>query len=320
LKLRENEIAKVSVGSLCRLFGVSRQAFYSKQERSQQSISQAMLVLDLVAALRREIPGLGTRKLHLLLMEPLAESGIKLGRDKLHKLLQNHSLVLRRQRQTPQTTDSDHRLRKYPNLLISITITAPRQVWVSDITYLCIGLGFGYLSLVTDAYSKLIVGYCLHRFLTAEGSLNALNMALTDHWEQGQELIHHSERAVRRCGSQYCSFEYVRRLKEAGIAISMTQDSDPYENAIAERVNGILKVDFHLSRVFTTFEEASRAVQKSVYNYNHLRPHMSCSYLTPVAAHQSQEPLKKHWKPKNYKRSRSAGDQTDAQKPPPSPT
>lgn len=263
-----------------------------------------MLVLDLVTALRRDVPGLGTRKLHLLLAEPLAKSGIKLGRDKLHRILQTHALVMRQSRQTPQTTDSNHRLQKYPNLLIDRAITAPRQVWVSDITYLYIGLGFGYLSLVTDAYSKLIVGYCLHPFLTAEGSLKALDMALSTHLERGDELIHHSDR-----GSQYCSFDYVRKLKGANILISMTQQGDPYENAIAERVNGILKTDFRLNRVFTTFEEAEKAVEKSIYNYNHLRPHMSCGYLTPVLAHQSEHPLKKFWKPKVYKRSKVVRDQ-----------
>lgn len=229
-----------------------------------------MLVLDLVTALRRDVPGLGTRKLHLLIAEPLAQSGIKLGRDKLHKILQTHALIIRQGRQTPQTTDSNHRLHKYPNLLIDRVITAPKQVWVSDITYLYIGLGFGYSSLITDAYSKLIVGYCLHPFLTAEGSLKALDMALATHLEREQEMIHHSDR-----GSQYCSFDYVRKLKGANILISMTQQGDPYENAIAERVNGILKTDFRLNRVFVTFEEAEKAVEKSIYNYNHLRPHMN---------------------------------------------
>lgn len=263
-----------------------------------------MLVLDLVTALRRDVPGLGTRKLHLLLAEPLAQSGIKLGRDKLHKILHTHALIIRQGRQLPQTTNSNHRLQKYPNLLIDRPITAPQQVWVSDITYLYIGLGFGYLSLITDAYSKLIVGYCLHPFLTAEGSLKALDMALAVHSEREQELIHHSDR-----GSQYCSFEYVQKLKGANIMISMTQQGDSYENTIAERVNGILKTDFRLNRVFTTFEEAQKAVDKSIYNYNHLRPHMSCGYLTPVMAHQSEQPLKKHWKTKVYKRSKPIRDQ-----------
>lgn len=287
---------RVSVGHLYRLFGVSRQAFYQRQHNAQRVRGHSLLVLDLVLALRREIPGLGTRKLHLLLQQPLAASGIKLGRDKLHQLLQTHDLILRQKRSVPKTTNSAHSLHKYPNLLVDIGLTAPRQAWVCDITYLCIGLGFGYLSLITDAYSKLIVGYCLHPLLTVEGSLKALEMALQREPPNAAPLIHHSDR-----GSQYCSFAYIQRLRQAGIAISMTQHGDPYENAAAERVNGILKTDFRLNRVFTTFDEAARAVEQSVRNYNHLRPHMSCGYLTPAAAHASTEPLQKHWKPKVYK-------------------
>ena len=286
----------MSVGHLCRLFGVSRQAFYHRQHDAQRVRGHSLLVLDLVLALRREIPGLGTRKLYLLLQLPLAASGIKMGRDKLHQLLQTHDLILRQKRSVPKTTNSAHSLRKYPNLLVDITLRAPQQAWVCDITYLCIGLGFGYLSLLTDAYSKLIVGHCLHPLLTVEGSLNALEMALQSEHPRSSLLIHHSDR-----GSQYCSFAYIQRLRQAGIAISMTQQGDPYENAVAERVNGILKTDFRLNRVFTTFDEAARAVEQSIHNYNHLRPHMSCGYLTPAAAHSSTEPLQKHWKPKVYK-------------------
>ena len=169
---------RVSVGHLCRLFGVSRQAFYHRQHCTQRVRGHSLLVLDLVLALRREIPGLGTRKLYLLLQQPLAASGIKMGRDKLHQLLQAHDLILRQKRSVPKTTNSAHSFRKYPNLLVDIILTAPQQAWVCDITYLCIGLGFGYLSLLTDAYSKLIVGYCLHPLLTVQGSLKALEMAL----------------------------------------------------------------------------------------------------------------------------------------------
>ena len=137
-----------------------------------------------------------------------------------------------------------------------MVLTAPQQAWMCDITYLCIGLGFGYLSLLTDASSKRIVGYCLHPLLTVEGSLKALEMALQSEQPRPASLIHHSDR-----GSQYCSFSTSQRLRQAGIAISMTQHGDPYENAVAERVNGILKTDFRLNRVFTSFNEAARAVE-----------------------------------------------------------
>ncbi|MDF7815201.1 IS3 family transposase [Hymenobacter sp. YC55] len=285
----------MSVARLCQLFGVSRQAFHQREHYTQHAHSHSMLVLDLVVALRKQIPGLGTRKLYLLLQEPFAQSGIRMGRDKLHNLLQAHGLTLRHKRSAPKTTNSAHGLQKYPNLLSDQLITAPQQVWVCDITYLCIGLGFGYLSLITDAYSKLIVGYCLHPMLTSEGCLRALEMALHQERPKATTLIHHSDR-----GSQYCSFQYIRTLREAGIAISISRYGDPYENAIAERVNGILKTDFRLNQVFASFEEAARVVERSIQNYNHLRPHMSCDYLTPAAAHANNQPLKKHWKPKRY--------------------
>ena len=214
-----------------------------------------------------------------------------MGRDKLHPLLQAHDLILRQKRSVPKTTNSAHSFRKYPNLLVDIILTAPQQAWVCDITYLCIGLGFGYLSLLTDAYSKLIVGYCLHPLLTVQGSLKALEMALQSEQPRPVSLIHQSDR-----GSQYGSFAYIQRLRQAEMAIRMTQHGDPYENAVAERVNGILKTDFRLNRVFATFDEAARVVEQCVRNYNHLRPHMSCGYLTPAAAHISTEPLQKHWK------------------------
>ena len=287
---------RVHVGHLCRLFGVSRQAFYHRQHYAQQVRGHSLLVLGPGTRASARVPGPGTRKLHLLLHQSLAASGIKMGRDKLHQLLHTHDLILCQKRSVPKTTNSAHRLRKYPNLLADVTLTAPQQPWVCDITYLCIGLGFGYLSLLTDAYSKLIVGYCLHPLLTVESALKALKMALQSEQPRPASLIHHSDR-----GSKYCSFAYIQRLRQAEVAISKTQQGDPCENAVAERVNGILKTDFRLNRVFTTFAEAARAVEQSVRNYNHLRPHMSCGYLTPAAAHISTEPLQKHWKPKVYK-------------------
>jgi len=250
-----------------------------------------MLVLDLVAAIRREIPGLGTRKLYLLLRHNLRESGIKMGRDKLHKLLQAHNLLVRRKKSIPRTTNSNHWMKKYPNLIKGMEIRETETVWVCDLTYICVGRDFNYLSLVTDAHSRMIVGYCLHPFLTTDGCLKALSMALLKRTKVSDKLIHHSDR-----GSQYCSFEYVKTLKEARIAISMTDNGDPYENAMAERVNGILKVDFQLNKAFKSHAEALLATEAAVRNYNTLRPHMSCDYLTPELAHRLDEPLRKHWK------------------------
>lgn len=259
-----------------------------------------MLILDLVAAIRREIPGLGTRKLYLLLRHNLLESGIKMGRDKLHKLLQNHNLLVKRKKYLPHTTNSKHWMKKYPNLLKETEVKETESAWVSDLTYICVGQDFNYLSLITDAHSRMIVGYCLNPFLTTDGCLRALDMALAQRTKPGSKLIHHSDR-----GTQYCSFDYVRKLNESRIGISMTENGDPYENAMAERVNGILKIDFQLNRVFKSHAEALLATQSAIHNYNKLRPHMSCDYLTPQLAHLLDKPLRKHWKGKTDKNEKA---------------
>jgi len=273
------------------LFGKSRQAYYHKEKHQDKKCIDELLVLDLVIALRREIPGLGTPKLHLLLQSTFKKSGIKMGRDKLHALLQSRRLIITRKKLVPKTTNSCHWMKKYPNLIRDKIIDSTESVWVSDLTYICVGFDFNYLSLITDAHSKMIVGYCLHQFLTTEGCLNALNMALSARNKMNSKLIHHSDR-----GSQYCSFQYVTKLMDANIAISMTENGDPYENAIAERVNGILKSDFRLNRVFKNHLEALSATETAIRNYNNLRPHMSCDYMTPARAHELDLPLmKKHW-------------------------
>ncbi len=277
------------------MFGKSRQAFHQRRTFLDQRAAQSMLALGLVTAIRREIPGLGTKKLYLLLREPLQKSGIAMGRDRLHELLRAHRLLIRHGRAVPKTTHSNHLLRKYPNLIKQLPITETEQVWVCDLTYIYVGFDFNYLSLITDASSKKTVGYCLHQFLSTEGCLIALEMALSTRSKQGNGLIHHSDRGV-----QYCSFEYVKRLKAAAIAISMTDSGEAYENQIAERVNnGILKHEFRLNQVFKSHMEALLAVETGIRNYNTLRPHMSCGYLTPSQAHQVEEPLVKQWKNKS---------------------
>jgi transposase InsO family protein len=187
---------------------------------------------------------------------------------------------------------------KYPNLIKDLVISSTETVWVCDMTYICVGQNFSYLSLITDAHSRLIVGYCLHQFLNTEGCVKALEMAIANRTKLNKDhkLIHHSDR-----GSQYCSFQYVKKLRDAGIIISMTDNGDPYENAMAERLNGILKADFKLNRWFKSHAEALLATDAAVRNYNTLRPHMSCNYLTPQAAHQLDQPLRKHWKKKSRK-------------------
>ncbi|WP_316794280.1 IS3 family transposase [Pedobacter frigoris] len=298
--MRDNRIANVGVGPLCKLFGKSRQAYYQKYYHTEEVNTQNMLVLDLVAAFRREIPGLGTNKLYRLIRPSLHLSEIKMGRDKLHSLLQAHNLIIRASRRAPKTTNSNHWMKKYPNLIKDLQIVTTEQVWVCDLTYICVGNDFNYLSLITDAHSRMIVGYCLHPFLNTEGCITALEMAIASRTKEGaaNSLIHHSDR-----GSQYCSFQYVSKLRESGVNISMTDNGDPYENAMAERINGILKVDFKLNRLFKSHAEALLATKSAIANYNLLRPHMSCDYLTPQAAHLLDQPMRMHWKKKQGRQS-----------------
>lgn len=239
------------------------------------------------------MPYIGTRKLHYLLSSVLQEHDISIGRDQLFDLLSaNQLLIRRRKRRKAITTNSDHPFRKYPNLVKGLSIKEPNRLWVSDITYISLRSQFAYLSLVTDAYSKKIVGYCLYPTLQKEGSMKALFKALETITQPLETtLIHHSDR-----GLQYCCSEYIKVLTENGIIISMTEKGDPYENAIAERVNGILKHEFGLNKCFDDYETAVEAVAKSVEVYNTIRPHSSCNYMTPSLAHQCNGELKLKWK------------------------
>ena len=213
-----------------------------------------------------------------------------MGRDKLNTLLRNHGLLITRKKRGARTTNSNHVFRRYPDLAKNLEVNRSEQLWVSDITYICISYDFNYLSLITDAYSKKIMGYCLHPYLTNEGTISALNMAIKNR-SGDLSLMHHSD-----LGVQYCSFDYVRLLNKERISISMTQNGEAYENPIAERINGILKTEFNLSRIFKSRSEALLAVKMAIEAYNNVRPHMSCGYLTPTEAHGSIEPLVKHWK------------------------
>lgn len=250
------------------------------------------IVLKLVREIRQDLPRAGVPKLHFMLQDKLRAHGIKMGRDALYELLGEHGYLIRYRRRKPYTTDSNHRYKKYPNLIRDIKyLTQPGQLWVSDITYISMKEKFSYLSIVTDAYSHKIIGYCLHPTLHSNGPVNALLMAVRS--KRGALLIHHSDR-----GSQYCCADYVKMLEHYGIQISMTEKGDPYENAMAERVNGILKGEFLLDKTFASFSDAEHAVANAIEKYNHIRPHDSCDKLTPVQAHDNNGFLRKRWKTK----------------------
>ncbi len=234
-----------------------------------------------VLVLRRQMPRLGTRKLYHLLK---AEGIIHIGRDKLFSVLRQEGLLVNRKRKYTITTNSKHWLRKYPNLIKGICLERPEQLWVADITYIDTLDGNAYLHLVTDAYSKQIMGYELCNNMEATSTLKALKMALDKREYKASELIHHSDR-----GLQYCSNLYTDCLKENNVAISMTENGDPYENAIAERVNGILKDEFGLSDKLEDVIQAKELTGQSIRIYNNLRPHLSCSMLTPNQMHKQDK-------------------------------
>lgn len=286
----KESFTSVGIGRLCRLFGKTRHAYYDKQWYLKEKMEQNLIVLEMVHLLRREMPKLGTRKLYYMLDPFFREHEIKMGRDALNKLLQEHGLLIQRKRRYTVTTNSNHWLRKYPNLIKNIEVKEAEQIWVSDITYICLKEGFNYLSLITDAYSRKIVGYYLHKNLSNYGPLEALQHALISRKSSNNILIHHSDRGV-----QYCSSQYVDLLESNNIHISMAEKGSPYENALAERVNGILKTEFGLGEIFKTHKEALEKIIKSINTYNEKRPHMSCGMLTPSIAHRTKGELIRAW-------------------------
>lgn len=263
----------------CALFGFSKQAYFKQKRRQQTSLMEHSRTKNLVMGFRRLMPKIGTRKLHYLL-----GADIRMGRDRLFELLRKEGMLIFKRRKYSQTTNSRHWLRKYPNLTKNLKLTRPEQLWVSDITYVdTTEEGNTYLHLVTDAYSKQIMGYELCGDMESASTLKALKMALGNR-RYDHSLIHHSDR-----GLQYCSRIYVDELKRNGIMISMTENGDPYENATAERINGILKGEFGLGDVLNNLSEAKALAKQSIAIYNHLRPHLSCKMLTPVQMHAQQK-------------------------------
>jgi putative transposase len=273
------------------LLGYTRQAFYGYQKHLQQEVFQSELVVQEVLRHRHLQPRAGTRKLLIMLQEFVKLHKINIGRDGLFSLLREHDLLIRKRKRKAVTTFSKHWLKKYPNLIKGFVPLAPNLLLVSDITYIVVAEGFAYLSLVTDAYSHKIGGFYLSRTLEAKGSLIALKMSLKSCTDTGN-LIHHSDRGV-----QYCCADYINILEKKTIKISMTENGDPLENAIAERVNGILKEEL-LEVKYDSFEDAQKSVARSIAIYNSLRLHSSCDMLTPIQAHEKEGELKKHWK--NY--------------------
>jgi len=278
--IAEGSGARPNVATLCTRVGMSRQNYYAARRLRQRRQIDEAVILELVRRERQMQPRLGGRKLLHLLRWELKEAGIQIGRDRFFELLAESDLLVVPKPRAPRTTNSRHSLPVFSNLLAGRVLCAPHEAWVSDLTYIRTHEGFLYAALITDAYSRKIVGAHIGDSLEAEGCLLALDQALRA-LPAGNYPIHHSDR-----GCQYCCHEYVERLQARGLAISMTQVMHCYENAQAERVNGILKQEYELDQRFRTKAQARKAFEQAVWLYNHRRPHLALDYLFPADVHE----------------------------------
>jgi len=273
---------KESLSSICELIGINRQVYYRTKNRKQKNQQIASQVIDLVNGLRNRMRRIGTKKLYNKLQEPLKVLGV--GRDKLFDILRANGMLIKPKKQYHVTTDSHHRFKKHKNLVENLEIKRPEQVLVSDITYVGDRENPMYLALVTDAYSKKIMGFDLSNSLGAKGAVAALNMAIKNRIYPNDLLIHHSDRGV-----QYCCDLYQEVLKKATIKCSMTEKYDPYQNAVAERINGILKQEFIGGIKIKDIELMKLLIEDSIEIYNEERPHYSNYMLTPEQMHLQSE-------------------------------
>ncbi len=247
--------------------------------------------------IRKKHKRMGAKKLYEKLASKFAKLGIKCGRDNYIDILREEDLLVKYRKRYVTTTQSKHMFFKYGNLIKDLQVTGAEQVLVSDITYIRTKKGFLYLYLITDLYSKQIMGWALSDNLKTINAIAALQMALKNRRYPNRKLIHHSDR-----GFQYCNPEYTKVLEANNIAISMTTKYDPYENAVAERVNGILKNEYDIEGCFEGESDARREINHAIWLYNNDRPHMSCKMLTPAQAHVIGTYKLKYWGRKKEQR------------------
>lgn len=286
---------QTNVKTACRLFGHCRQAYYQLSIDHERQSKRNKEIVSAVKQIREEDPGLGCLKLFIMICSIFGREQVP-GRDSFFKLLRRHKLMLKPPKPR-RTTNSNHRYHKYRNHIKGFVPTAANQLWVSDITYIDIDGGCCYLHLLTDGYSRKIIGWKLSHTLKATNTLEALNDAIL---QSGREdlsgLIHHSDRGV-----QYCCDLYVAKLNQYNITISMTQDYKPTDNAIAERINGIIKQErIYGQKHFKDIDTARCVIGRFISFYNTRRPHMSIGMLTPEVVHQGCGEQKRMWKPKVY--------------------
>lgn len=285
------------VRSLCGLLGVSTQAYYKHTDTLMHKLAEESFVVEFIKRVRQLDRGIGGKKLWLMYKKEFGQEH-SVGCNRFYDIIEKFGLKVRKRRRRAKTTDSNHGLPTYPNMVKDVIPTRPNQVWVSDITYMALGAEkkseeckFCYLSLITDYYSKEIIGWCVGETLEAKFAIEALKMALGRlPSDRVHDLTHHSDRGV-----QYASFAYTDILKSNGILISMTESGDPKDNAVAERVNGIIKNELLKDMEFHSIEEVKSAVAAAIHFYNNERPHMSLDWKTPAEAAQCTGELKKKW-------------------------
>lgn len=273
------------------MFGHSRQAFYKHQQLQFNSISQTKSIIEQVLHIRSQQPRCGGRKLLIMLQPFLKQQKIRIGRDAFFNLLAKNKLLVRNRKRSVNTTNSKHFFYRYPNLVKAFTPLHAHELWVADITYIPVKERFAYLYLITDAYSRKIVGFHVSDNMRVDSAVIALQKAL-DQKPADAIVIHHSDR-----GMQYCSNEYVKLLQQHHARISMTQNGDPYENAMAERVNGILKTEL-IAETYLDVKEAMLHITRCITIYNYRRVHSSINYQIPHHVHSMAGPQIKRWK--NY--------------------
>lgn len=276
---------------LCALFGKTKQAFYQRTRKSDNSNAKRYRILQNVREIRSKLPGCGVRKIHEMLRKHY--TGYHIGRDRLFEILREEGMLVRRRKGKKRTTFSNHNYRVYPNAIVDVVPTRPNEIWVSDITYIQDLKKDYYLFLITDAYSHKIVGWDIADNMRVGNAIAALKMALKQR-KDDKHLIHHSDR-----GTQYASYRYINALKRNSIMPSMTEHGDPRENAVAERINGIIKHEF-IKYIELDERSIKRQIGQIIENYNNYRMHYSIGLMTPQEAHLKCGFLKKLWKKYPY--------------------
>jgi len=270
----------------------TRNAFYNQKRALDKISQQEAIIIDLVNTVRRDRPRTGTRKVYEEIKPLIQEYGLKYGRDKTHNVLKKNDLIIKSKKKYTVTTDSKHFFRKFKNLIKNLELIRPEQVFVNDITYIRIKDQFAYLFLVTDAYSKKIMGWTINYTMKVKDGLKAIKMAHKNR-RFNNKVIHHSDRGI-----QYCTPAYIKFIIKKNMIPSMTEDAHVYENAIAERVNGILKNEFGIGTGFNSLKEARAVIANVIFTYNNKRKHMSLHNLTPNFVHLNPGIKIKSWKSK----------------------